>query len=558
MEDAKAYARALERNPHLREYIQEFVSRGNPKPEFHVSLSRDMRDMEEVNLIYPVGDPIFVHILRNPKEARYIAIEPVFTPSLREKYYQILDRMLEIVPYQLEPQGPREFKLMIDRMLEEICDLGDERPSLKERLLRGEELKKKVRVEPREFDELRYKIMKEMAGLGALEPFIRDPYIEDIHCIGIGNIYIFHKVFELLETNVGFFYDRDLDAYCYKLSEYLDKPVSKYNPIVDGALPDGSRINIIFGRDASKKGSSFTIRKFTAVPISITQLVAWGSLSAQMAAYLWLALENGMSVLICGETASGKTTLLNAIASFIKSSAKILSAEDTPEVNVPHENWQQLITRGSLGKAKRKTLSTVEMQDLLKAALRSRPDYIIVGEIRGAEGAIAFQAIQAGRPVMATFHASSVRKMIQRFTSDPINVPQVIMGNLNLAVFQQALYYHGKFIRRVLEIVEIEGYSPEVKGILTRAVFEWIPRTDKHVFSGYYNSYVLEEEVAKKLGYENTKEIYQELETRTRILEEMIRREIFDYFDVYSLIRKYTEEGIEALPFPVPAGGGRG
>lgn len=549
-ENVKAEKRAMERNPHLKEYVERFVSEGKPRPEFQMNISKESSEESRVNVIYPVGDPIFVHIYRTEEEARYFAIEPVFSSKLRDKYYSALDRMVEVVPRQIEPTEPREFKLMIDHILEEICDLGVERYPMRERLLNREELERKVKVEPREFDELRYKMMKEMAGLGALEPFIRDPYIEDIHCIGIGNIYIFHKIFELLESNVGFFYDSDLNSYCYKLSEQLDKPVSKYNPIVDGALQDGSRINIIFGREASRKGSSFTIRKFTAVPLSISQLVNFSSLDTSMAAYLWLALENGMSVLICGETASGKTTLLNAIASFIKPDAKVLSTEDTPEVNVPHENWQQLITRGSLTKG-REAVSTVEMQDLLRAALRSRPDYIIVGEIRGQEGAIAFQAIQAGRPVMATFHASSVRKMIQRFTSDPINVPQIIMGNLDLAIFQQALFYHGKFIRRVTQMAEIEGYSPQSKGILTRGVFEWHPRNDKHIFSGYFNSFLLEHKVAEKLGYENPKEIYEELETRRRIIEEMVRREIFDYFDVYSIITKYIDEGLEALPFPV-------
>ncbi|RLF57134.1 MAG: hypothetical protein DRN25_06995, partial [Thermoplasmata archaeon] len=460
--DEKAFKRAIERNPHLGEYLDKFLKEGNPKPDFYVQLSREMKGMEDINLIYPVGDPIFIHIYKaeGEREPKYIVIEPEFTPTLREKYKAIFKRMLEIIPFQPEPKDSREFKLILDKMLGEICQIGEEeeKKGIFSKILKKKNLEK-VYVTPREYDELRYKFMKDMAGLGALEPFVRDHYIEDIHCIGIGNIYLFHKIFELMETNVGFYYDEDLNSYCYKLSEYLDKPVSKSNPIVDGALPDGSRINIIYGREVSRKGSSFTIRKFAAVPLSITQLVSWKSLSSQIAAYLWLCLENGMSVFVCGETASGKTTLLNAMAVFIKHDAKILTAEDTPEVNVPHENWQQLITRGSLGRERRKTLSTVTMMDLLRAALRSRPDYIIVGEIRGQEGAVAFQAMQAGHPCMATFHASSVRKMIQRFTGDPINVPEITMDNLNVAVFQQALYREGKLIRRVLEVVEIEGYS---------------------------------------------------------------------------------------------------
>lgn len=551
-QNALAFARATERNPHLKEYVEAFVREHKVKPEFHVQLSKELQDLKYLNLIYPVGDPIFIHIHKDEKELepKYIAIEPQFSSALREKYFAVLDKMLEAIPRQIEPKDSREFKLMIDQMLGGICFIGEWNRRFIDRIIKTPD-QDKVFVTPREFDELRYKIMKDLAGLGILEPFIRDHHIEDIHCVGIGNIFLVHRIFKLIETNVSIFYDRDLDYYCYKFSEFLDKPVSRSRPIVDGILPDGSRINIIYGRDVSRKGSSFTIRKFTATPLSITQLIAWKTFSPQIAAYLWLCLENGMSAFICGETASGKTTTLNAIAVFIDSDAKIISAEDTPEINVPHENWQQLITRATLTKERRMAESRVEMADLLKAALRSRPDYLIVGEIRGKEGTIAFQAIQAGNPVLSTFHASSIRRMIQRFTGDPINVPQETIDNLNVALFQQALYQEGKLIRRTTNITEIEGYSAEAKGIITRKVFDWNPRTDVHIFEGTYNSYVLEEKVARALGYAEVKEIYDELELRTKILEEMVKKGIFDYHEVFEIIKTYREGGLEKLPFPV-------
>lgn len=552
-----AFVRAMERNPHMKEYVDAFIEKGKGRPNFFTALSRDMKEWETFNLIYPVGDPIFVHIYRGEgdTEPKYFAIQPKFDKRLRDKYLQVFNKMLQIIPFQIEPSDPREFKLMLDQMLGEILlisDEGNEKVSPLEKI-KGAFIKtdntNKIKVSPREYDELRYKAMKDMAGLGLLEPFIRDPYIEDIHCIGIGPMFIIHKIFELLETNIGEYYDRDLDAYAYVLSERLDKPVSKSSPIADGALPDGSRINIIYGRDVSKRGTSFTIRKFTSTPLSITQLVFWKSMSPQLAAYIWLLLENGMSMFVCGETASGKTTLLNGVAAFIKPDAKILSAEDTPEVNVPHGNWQQLVTRGGLSKNTKSTMASVEMFDLLKAALRSRPDYIIVGEIRGKEGAIAFQAMQAGHPCMATFHASSIVKFIQRFTGDPINVPQTTMDNLNVCVFQMAVYREGKLIRRVLDVVEIEGYSVESQGIITRGMFEWIPKTDVHVFTGMYNSYVLEEKIARSLGMADPKEIYKELAIRTQILKTMIALEMFDYHEVYETIKSYREYGLEGLPF---------
>lgn len=548
MRDKASFKRAMDRNPHLKEYVMNLVKKTGKMPEFRVQLHKEFEELDEMSIIYPVGDPIFIHILKNKGDAeiKYYAIEPKYSAELRNKYNRLRDKMLVIIPGQLEPSTSREFKFMLDQMLGNICSVGEEERRGFSKFFGKKE--DKIVVIPEEFEMLRYKLMKDMAGLGVLEPFVRDHYIEDVHCCGIGNIYIFHKIFKLIETNVGFFYERDLNEYCYRVSEIMDRPISKSRPIIDGSLPDGSRINIIYGRDISKKGSSFTIRKFSATPISITQLIAWNTYSAQLAAYLWLCLEHGMSLFICGETASGKTTTLNAITCFIKPKAKILSAEDTPEINVPHENWQQLITRASLTKERITFKARVEMADLLKAALHSRPDYIIIGEIRGREGAIAFQAMQTGHPVMSTFHASSIRRMIQRFNSDPINVPQSAMDSLNVSLFQQALYLKGRLARRVTTVVEVEGYSPESKGIRTRKIFEWIPRDDSLIFEGLYNSYILEDKVAVALGYEDTKQIYDELALRTRILEELVKARIFDYHEVFEVVKNYSARGLEGLP----------
>jgi flagellar protein FlaI len=536
----------MERNPHLREYVASFARKTGMMPEFQIQLNRDLGELKEINLIYPVGDPIFIHVFKKKDEAeiRYFAIEPKFSFALREKYLRLRDRMLEIVPSQLEPSTSREFKFMLDQMLADLCSIGEVKKGFP---IFGKK-ENKVVVTPEEFEMLRYKLMKDMAGVGVLEPFIRDHYIEDIHCCGIGNIFIFHKIFKLVETNVGFYFEGDLNDYCHRISEMMDKPISRSRPIIDGTLPDGSRINIIYGRDISRRGSSFTIRKFAATPISITQLIDWNTHSAQLAAYLWLCIEQGMSLFICGETASGKTTSLNAITAFIHPKAKILSAEDTPEINVPHENWQQLITRASLTKERISYKSRVEMADLLMAALHSRPDYIIIGEIRGKEGAIAFQAMQTGHPVMSTFHASSIRRMIQRFSSNPINVPQSAMDSLNIALFQQALYLKGRLSRRVTGVVEVEGYSPESQGIVTRRIFEWVPREDSLIFEGLYNSYVLESKVAPALGFEEPKEIYDELSRRTRLLEELVKAGIYDYHEVFEIIKRYSTKGVDGLP----------
>jgi flagellar protein FlaI len=189
------------------------------------------------------------------------------------------------------------------------------------------------------------------------------------------------------------------------------------------------------------------------------------------------------------------------------------------------------------------------MFHLLIAALRSRPNYIIVGEIRGEEGNIAFQAMQTGHPVCSTFHAGSPRSMIQRLTGHPINVPIASIDNLNFVLIQQAVEQHGHFVRRVLSLTEIERYYDVENKMITRTVFNWDPATDLHAFRGMFNSYILEKKIALMLGYEDTREIYKDLELRKRILEKMVENKIFNYFDVWNVIAKYHTEGVNSLPF---------
>ncbi|WP_048151285.1 type II/IV secretion system ATPase subunit [Palaeococcus ferrophilus] len=531
---------AMRRNPHLRKYVEQFRKKYGKMPEFHAQLSRDMKEIMYPNILYPVGDPIFVHIYSDPQtEKRYIVIEPRIENREEEKKYGIIrDRILELAPTRDIPEDPDEFERFLDNLFEEaVLSLIKSKAGFLGR-------KAPITITKEEMEKFRYLIKRDIIGIGPLEPIARDPYIEDIHIIGANYVSLIHKIFEAMPTNITFGDNIALSDYLKNMSERIGRPVSDRNPIVDGALPDGSRINIIYSPDVSIKGPSATIRKFAATPLSVTQLVAWNTFSAEEAAYLWLALEYGMSVFVCGETASGKTTTLNSIIPFIKPTAKIYTAEDTPEVHVPHPTWQRLITRERGPEESRVTLF-----DLLKAALRSRPNYIIVGEIRGAEGAIAFQAMQTGHPVMSTFHAGDIKKMIQRFTGHPINVPVTFIDNLNIALFQQAVYVKGKFLRRVLTIVEIEGYYEELGGVATRNVFEWDPVSDRHIFRGFNNSYILERKIAEVAGYEDPKEIYNELFLRARIIERMIELGITNYWDVYREIKAFYEKGIEGLSF---------
>jgi flagellar protein FlaI len=297
---------------------------------------------------------------------------------------------------------------------------------------------------------------------------------------------------------VGFETAAELDTFVIQLSEKIGRPVTYREPIVDATLLDGSRINLVYGEDVSKRGSNFTIRKFAAEPLSMIQLVEFGGLTYEMAAYLSLAMAHGMNVFISGETASGKTTLLNAVTVFLHPSSKIVSIEDTPELQVPHPNWIREVVRGAAGDD---SSSSVDMFDLLRAALRQRPNEIIIGEIRGAEGAIAFQAMQTGHACMATFHAATVEKLIQRLTGNPINIPKTYVDNLNLVVIQSAVRLpNGKEGRRIISISEIVGYDPSSDSFSYIEVFRWNPANDTFEFTGHMNSYLLEEVIAAKRG----------------------------------------------------------
>jgi len=554
------------RNPHMDDYLRHLHDLDIPRPKFTPHLTGEEAQEDGLNLIYPVGDPIFIHIRREEEGTRphYSVLEPELEDY--DGYHEILELILRYAPTEKGYETRDEFNEVIKNLLDRVTiqvDSAEEKRSLQGKATGGSRLplflnlpgnqkalvsqkKMKTHRVPVTRDELNvihYRLTRDVMLNGPVEPLLRDPYIEDIHSIGVKNIHIVHKIFGMLGTNIRFRNRRELDQYLKNTSEKIGMPVSDAHPIVDAALPDGSRINIIYSRDVSREGSSFTIRKFTEKPPPFTQLIDWGTIDPHIAAYLWLCLENHMSIFISGETASGKTTTLNSMLSFIDFNHKIFTAEDTPEVVIPHPVWQRLITRETGAEESR-----VELFDLVKAALRSRPDYIIVGEIRGKEGSAAFQAMQTGHAVISTFHASSISRMIQRFVGEPINVPIRFMDNLNIALFQELLYINGRLARRCSSVQEVLRYSEAKGGVLTREIFTWDPVRDSHHFIGRFNSYVLESKVAEKLGYENVRDIYDELDRRAEIIRRMVDAGVLGYEDVNGIFRSYSEKGMAGIP----------
>ncbi|MCD6301336.1 MAG: type II/IV secretion system ATPase subunit [Staphylothermus sp.] len=531
--------------PYLAEYVNRIVPQVGVPDYYTRGLPSELKKASRVNVIYPVGNGIYVHIYMPPEGTesgykKYIVIEP---PRPSAVLFDLIEeKMAELITEKDIIKSPEEKEQMLIRFLDAIVSIVGSPVDYNSLTRKKRNNFKKIPVYKMDYERLKYYLIRDKVGLGILEPFIKDPYIEDISCDGVGYVFIVHKIFGSLETSIKFETEEELDRFVIELSERIGKPVSHARPIVDSTLPDGSRINIVFGKDVSLHGSNFTIRKFSKKPISIIQLIKWGTLDERIAAYLWILLLEGMSGWISGETASGKTTTLNAIITFIRPTAKIITIQDTAEVQVPHKNWVRELTRDT-GSVE----SSITMFDLLKAALRQRPNYIVVGEIRGAEGNVAFQAMQTGHPVLSTFHAGSVERLIQRVTSPPINVPKTQLDNLNFIIIQSAVYREGIMLRRMLSVNEILGYDAEADSIIYIPVFTWDPATDRFYFRGKGASYLLEEKIATMRGIprRELKLIYEELELRAQILREMVNRNIVDYYDVFKIIARIyniTEE----------------
>jgi len=535
------------RRPHLREHLQKFKQIAG---EFPMLVEEpDDYETDRPNVIYPVGGAVYCHVYGDlGQKTKYYTIEPTLSEDETVTLQKVKRKLLSMSGHKESPDDDAGYDDLIEELLEETTYVTDGDISFYDRVKQLWNFGK-VKVDQNTYDSIRYRLNRDIVGFGPLEPIMRDDQNEDIHVIGAHETHVDHATFGMLPTTVDFGTSQEFDTWLKNMGERMGDPISDSNPIVDSTMPDGSRINIIYSEDVSLKGPSLTIRQQDEVPLSINQITNWGTLSPLMAAYLWICLENEQTVFVVGETASGKTTTLNASFSFIPRDSKIYTAEDTAEVIPPHDTWQQLLTREGLGNEE----NEVDMFDLVASALRSRPDYIIVGEVRGAEGRMAFQAAQTGHPVMLTFHASDIVTMIQRFTSEPINVPETFMGIADVALFQNRVKQGDDVLRRVTSVQEIEGYSKEMGGVVTRQVFEWDPVEDEHTFKGMNNSYVLEEQIAPLLGYADTRQIYETLDHRAEVVERMIQEGILGYHEVNDAIASFQRDGVEGLPFTMAA-----
>jgi len=399
------------------------------------------------------------------------------------------------------------------------------------------EKKKELTAKQQELkNKIFYHIFRDFLGYGRIDIVMKDEGIEDISCDGHHvPIFIYHKKYDAIPTNIWFENDKELDSFVVRLAQISGKQISVYSPIVDGKLPDGSRLQTTLSKTVTK-GSTFTIRKFKETPLTPIDLIEFKSLSADMAAYFWMAIEKGASILFCGGTASGKTTALNALSLFIPAQHKVISIEDTREINLPHKNWIAGTTREGFSASDDKTGKDIDMFDLIRAALRQRPKVVMVGEVRGKEAYSLFQAMATGHTSYATVHASDIHTLIQRLENPPISLPRALLTSLDIIVFQNAIDIKGKTVRRMTSVTEVVKLDPDTNQLIFMEPFRWISKTDDR-FENTGASKILNEIRIQNDWSES--QLEKELENRKKVLNWMLENNIRDYQDFGRIIADY-------------------
>lgn len=378
-----------------------------------------------------------------------------------------------------------------------------------------------------------YFLRRNFLGFGRINALLMDPYIEDISCDGVDiPIYLYHMKYLNIETNISF-NEEKLNSFVITLCQRSGKHISISEPLVDATLPDGSRLQATLGREITTRGSSFNVRKFRGDPITPIDLINFGTCDLEMMVYFWMSIENGFSAIFAGGTASGKTTMLNAISLFIPPLSKIVSIEDTREIMLYHDNWIAGLTRASIAKT---GAGEVTMYDLLRSALRQRPETIIVGEVRGKEALTLFQALSTGHTTYSTMHAGDVQTVVNRLESEPINVPRVMLQSLDILCIQKQVFVGETKVRRTSSIVEFTGIDPKSRDLTINELYQWDPAKDIFYRNGH--SYSLKKIVQKRGWTEEM--LQQEFENRSKILEYMVKKNIRDYVQMSTLVKTYS------------------
>jgi len=485
-------------------------------------------ELREVDRYWVNAPYSFVVINYDPEENKHLY--HTVEPKLSDEEYRLLETLFEDVR---DPLVYRQ-DVAVDEMAQVLLD------STHEHLERYG-----VEIEMETFYRLYYYLYREFQGYGKLDPIMSDPHVEDISCDGYElPIFVYHDEYTDVETNVSFA-EGELDDFVVRLAQHSGRHISIGDPMVEATLPDGSRAELALGREVTPRGSAFTIRKYSDEPFTPIDLLEYGTFDAGQMAYLWLAIENNKSLIFAGGTASGKTTSMNAVSMFLPPRSKVLSIEDTRELSLYHDNWLSSVTRERLHEG-----SDVTMYDLLRSALRHRPEYIIVGEVRGDEAITLFQAMNTGHTTYSTMHADSVRTVINRLENEPINVPRSMVQSLDILCVQVLTRLNGERVRRNKTVAEIEGIDQRTGELDYSTSFTWEQDGDEFVSSG---SEVLDE-IRDDNGWSQS-ELLEEMRDRRRFLQYLWDNEVTDYRRFTAMVNEYYAHKQEVMERIEAAGG---
>lgn len=394
-----------------------------------------------------------------------------------------------------------------------------------------------ISLEPGQYTRLLYYIYINFVGLNEIEPLMHDSYIEDVGCDGVGvPIYVTHKKYGNVRTNIIFKDIKRLQEFVIKLAERTGRYISYAEPLLDGSLPDGSRIQATLTSDVTTKGPTFSIRKFKEIPYSAADLIRMKTASSEVMAYLWFAIEHKCNILVCGGTGAGKTSFLNSLVSFIPPDDKIVSIEDTRELNLPHENWIPAVSRVGFGTMTKEgtRYGEITMFDLLKESFRQRPDYVVVGEVRGTEASVLFQGMASGHPSLGTIHGGSVDDIIKRMETPPISLPPSLLESLDIVVVITHSDQFGKSARRVKEVSELESIDTETGRVRILKSYKWSPVQDN--FEKHHSAIL--DRIGSEYGISANK-IDGEIQQRRNVLEWLVSNKTFGFMEVSNYIAEY-------------------
>jgi flagellar protein FlaI len=479
----------------------------------------------------PINPPFsYSRILYDSERAEYVyeSIEPPMDDQETELLALIKDSLGRTLEYELDKMGNKDKEEYLKRSIESF---------LKTR---------SMNLNPQSKEKVVYYIVRDYVGYGPIDVLMSDPQIEDISCDGVNvPFFIFHQKYESIKTSVKFEDEGELNSFVIQLGQRCGKQISVSSPILDGTTTEGHRVQATYAREVTTRGSSFTIRRFKEKPFTPVEMIKFNTANPEMIAYIWLAVENGKSMIICGGTASGKTATLNASAIFIAPGKKIVTMEDTREINLPHENWIPGTTRTGQGERgpDGKAPGEIDMFELVRAALRQRPNYIIVGEVRGKETSTMFQAMATGHTTFSTMHADSVKSMVTRLENPPISTPRILLTALNFVIIQLHVRVKDSQVRRITQIVELVGFEPETNELITNTVYEWDQRTDSFIYKGH--SFILDGLMEmKNMTHE---EMQQEFNQRVDLIKYLVEKNMTDYREINNIIVACYKEPKETV-----------